>query len=94
MPENQRNPRDLLDEVIGLIESDLSHIKKSSKSRALEPDEALTLSRYSKALLDIVKDIDESGEKKKKSLAKLSDQDLAELAEKALREMKGQNAPV
>lgn len=84
MAEKQRNPRALLDDVIGLIEDDLKHIKKAAKSRALDPEEALTLSRYSKALLDIVKDSDTDEAKMKKNLGKLSDKDLKAMVDQVL----------
>lgn len=53
---NKQEPKDILDLVISIIESDISVIKNiSSKSttKQLKPQTALTLTRYAKTLAEI-----------------------------------------
>lgn len=86
------NPRDLLKRVIDIIERDVSEIENLSDEGKLDPNSAMDLTRYSKALLDIISDADELRKKQRKALADLSDEDLEALAEKALAEKKAKKA--
>lgn len=76
------DPRDLLDEIVGLIKRDVEAIKNAPGK--LSHQEALDLVRYSGAILDIVvrKDLDRETEQKK--LSKLSNEDLRREAAKVL----------
>lgn len=89
MPQDQ-SPRRLLERVIGLIREDIVHIENVVKLGKLEKDTSSDLARYSTALLSIVKETEGQDDKLKKSLNRLSDKDLLDMAEKALQQMKGE----
>ena len=77
--------RVLLDEVITLIERDLSHIKNMSGK--LDSETSMDLARYSSALLAITKDKDAEKDEAKKNMQKLSNKELIRLAQEAAREL-------
>lgn len=77
------NPRELLEQVLGLIERDVEHIE--TMQGKLDGEVAATLVRYSDALLKITKDSDGQAEAERDKLANLS---TAELKEKARRFIK------
>lgn len=74
------NPRELLEEVLQLIERDVEEISKLEGR--LDGDVAATLVRYSDALLKITKDKDGQDDQEREKLANLT---TAELKEKARR---------
>lgn len=74
------NPRELLEQVLGLIEQDVEEISKIEGK--FDGDVAATLVRYSDALLKITKDSDGQADAEREKLANLS---TAELKEKARR---------
>lgn len=69
------NPTNLLEKLLKLIEADIKEIKKSGKGK-LEPETALTLTRYVSAIANIKGEKDIEAEKKKKAFAKLDTQAL------------------
>lgn len=74
------NPRELLDQVLGLIQQDVEEISKIEGQ--FEGEVAATLVRYSDALLKITRDKDSQDDAEREKLANLS---TAELKEKARR---------
>lgn len=74
------NPKLLLDHVVNLIARDIKALYALSEKGKLSSDNALDLVRYSGALLNISKDMSSDEDEFKKSLDKLS---LEELLEKS-----------
>lgn len=85
---SQKNPRELLSRVIDLINKDLDHIEERVSSGKLDHDSSQDLARYSTALLRIVDDLDSQADTAKRSLHKMSDKDLLEMAESVVNEMR------
>lgn len=83
--------RALLSKVISLIEKDVLYIETDLSSGKLDKDSSADLVRYSSALLSILKDKEAHEEKGKKSLEKMTDAELLEMAEKAIRDLKGKD---
>jgi len=88
-------PRTLMNHVIGLIARDISAIQaqgmieKDGKKlvKKLPHETANDLVRYSVALLNIIRDLDEQDEKNQKTLNEMSDAELIEVTKKAIAEM-------
>lgn len=78
------NPRELLDEVLRLIERDVEEI--SRLEGRFDGDVAATLVRYSDALLKITKDKDGQADEERAKLANLSTTELKELARRFSKE--------
>lgn len=74
----KKEPRTLLNKIMKLIESDISKI--SEVNGKLKPIDALTLSRYSTTLINIINDLEEANEKKKAKVKQLSSQELEAIA--------------
>lgn len=79
-PRPKIDPRDLLEKAMQLIEEELFELKDASKMGKLDPNNTTALIRYSEALLKFVKDDISLQEEEKKKLAKMSDEELAQLA--------------
>lgn len=73
-----------------MIDKDLDHIEELIKSGKLDHDSSQDLARYSGAILNIVKDLDQQQDAQKKSLSKLTDKQLLEMAEDAVKKLKDQ----
>lgn len=78
------NPRKLLDEVLILISRDIEEIDKLGAAGKLDSDTANCLTRYSDALLKIVKDSDNRADEERAKLANLSTDELKSIAKKYL----------
>lgn len=76
------DPKELLEEVLLLIERDVEEIKLIAGK--LEADVASTLTRYSDALLKITKKKNEDEDEDKEKLANMSDAELKERAKRYL----------
>lgn len=84
-------PSALLSDVIELIALDIENIKRSIRRGKLSHDTALDLTRYSKALLDIVQELKDVKEDEAKRLKGLSDDELLAKAQEAIDKMKTGN---
>jgi hypothetical protein len=70
----------ILDGILKLIDRDVRLIKKSlSKGEALDPDTALTITRYASALRGIVDDEDEAKRKASLKFKRLPTEELLKL---------------
>lgn len=81
-----KTPRELRDEVLSLIQRDIEEMGHGQ--RAFESETAQDLCRYSNALLNIIKDQSNETEDGRKSLSKMTDEELAKKAEEALAAFK------
>lgn len=82
------NPRELLERLLKVIQSDIAHIEDDSKSGKLEHQVTLDVTRYTGALLDIVKALDGADRDERRRLSELSNEELVALAEVAVSQLK------
>jgi hypothetical protein len=81
MDDHKPDPRVLLEDVLSLIERDVTRIKKRKKP---SPDDSLTLTRYVRALVDAAESHEDEELRKKKSLKNLTTEELREKAKQIL----------
>ena len=81
-PRPKIDPRALLEKALQLIEEELYELKDASDMGKLDPNNTTALIRYSEALLKFVKDDIVQEEEDRKKAAKMSNEELAELAAK------------
>ena len=79
------SPKELLEEIVEMIEGDLDAMRAETQER-LDARSAAKITRYSKALLEILDY--EAGQRKeqKRKLASLTEVELEKLAKEALRD--------
>jgi len=86
-PRPKINPRDLMEKALQLIAEELAELKDASAMGKLDTDNTTALIRYSDALLKYVKDGIGQEEEEKKTVSKMTDEELlkaaADLAAKA-----------
>ena len=82
------DPKVLLLDVIELIAQDIGNIKRSITRGKLSPRTANDLTRYSKALLDIISQLKEDELDTVKGLKGLSDAELLTRAQEAIDKMR------
>lgn len=76
------NARELLNDVLVLIAKDIEEIEKLSDAGKLDSDASSCLTRYSDALLKIVKDADNQADAERQKLANMSNEELKSIARK------------
>jgi hypothetical protein len=81
-PREKINPRELMEKALRLIAEELVELKQASAMGKLDPDNTTALIRYSDALLKYVKDGIGQEEEEKKTVAKMSNEELIEAAKK------------
>jgi len=79
-PRPKIDPRDLLEKALQLIEEELYELKDASDMGKLDPNNTTALIRYSEALLKFVKDDISKEEEDSKKAAKMTTEELAQLA--------------
>ena len=67
-----------------LIDQDIAHIERVATFQKLDHDTALDLTRYSGALLSIIKDTDGQEESHKKNLSKFTTEELLVMAKEMI----------
>lgn len=72
------NPSKTLANILAVIDKDVKRIKRAGRDLQLEPEDALTLTRYAAALDSIVKSTEKESEKAKRQLEKLPTEKLIE----------------
>lgn len=70
------DPRILLDDIIYLIKKDIDHIRGMVELGKLDKDSSQDLARYSSAIMSIVKDSSNQEEIERKSVSKLTTEEL------------------
>ncbi len=70
---------DTLDRILGLIDRDTRLIEESFRDKQLDPNTALSLTRYASALSSIKEGKQKDSDKERKSLERLSTDELIEL---------------
>lgn len=80
-----KSPKDLLDEIVDMIDGDLDSMRADNVDK-LDVRSAAKITRYSKALLEILGYESDQRKEQKKKLASLTDEELKELAKKALKD--------
>lgn len=79
------SPKELLDGIVGMIEGDLNAMRDESQER-LDARSAAKITRYSKALLEILGYESEQRKEQKRKLSTLSKEELEKLAKQALED--------
>lgn len=78
----------MLNSVLKLINKDVKEIERLSYKGKLPRGEAITLVKYSEALLKIVKDIDNQEASEQQRMANMTDEELAEKAKQYMDKVK------
>ena len=73
------NPSKTLSNILAVIDKDVKRIKRAGRNTQLEPQDALTLTRYASALDSIVKSTEKEVERTKKQLEALPTEELIKL---------------
>lgn len=82
-----KSPKTLLTEIVNLIEGDLEQMQDRDTTR-LDVRDAAKVTRYSKALLEILDHEANERKEQKRRLSSLGDEELKELAKKAFADTK------
>jgi hypothetical protein len=88
-PRPKINPRDLMEKALQLIAEELNELKDASNMGKLDSDNTTALIRYSDALLKYVKDGIGQEEEEKKTVAKMTDEELLKAAADLAAKTKG-----
>lgn len=82
----KKEPRSLLNKIIKLIDKDIAVLEEAKGK--LKPVDALTLSRYSTTLINIINDLEEAKARDKDKVKKLSNEELEAIAKDLMEKSK------
>lgn len=89
MATESKSPRDLLNDVLELIQGDIERINDLAAKGKLEHSVTQDLCRYGSTLLEISKDQDQVRKERQKTIGQLTTEDLEKLKDELLTRSRG-----